>query len=248
MNSLKKLVSLFALVLLLTSCQNTVQKSIEFVEKYNNLTNNLQNTMLLKSNAKLIDEKVPKEFIIDINYDISLTKKEYTENLYKDILPKEVKNLFQEEIVSDLIKSGAKINLIFHSFDNYTVENILLDNNKISEIIKDSNNKTVLNTKQKDLQKLLDVINSKFPSEITKFDAKIVKLELGEWNNVNCYIEVKKNLTKEEEVDLRDKILENENIISFLETEDKEKLEVASLTFKYHTPDGKKVYECLAKI
>lgn len=242
-----RILYLLVLLLILNSCKNNTQISEHFVLQYNQLANDTKNSIIYDTYSKLYSEKIPKEYVIDIIIELTITKKEYKKPYGLKILTKNIADLLLDSDLKDLINSGGKINLKYKTFDNYFVEEYLLDLNKIEEISKLNEFETPkpLNLNQVELTRNLKKINAKLPSFNKEDGTELLKLELDKWNNINCYVRFDGDFSAFS-VYYFHKRMENNKYISSI-IENKEKFELISITYIFQDSEGNFLGDYLIK-
>jgi len=238
--------SLFLLLSFFINCKNNTQISEHFVYEYNKIATETKTSLIYNTYAKLYSEKIPKEYIIDVIVELTIKKHEYNKYLGFRILTKEISNLLTGEDVEELIKTGGKITLKYRSFDNFFVEEKLLDINDIKEIKQyvfyDSKKTLTLNQHQ--LIRELEKMNQSFPYS-NEDGTKLIKLELDEWNNINCYVEYDGNYEKFSKYYFKERMLDNKYISALVNK--KNKYNIISITYKFENSEGQKVLDYMTK-
>jgi len=242
-----RILIVFFLLILFNSCKNNTQISEHFVSQYNELANNSKNSIIYNTYSRLYSEKIPKEYEIDIIIELSIKKNEYKKPLGLNILTKNIVNLLLDSDLKDLIGSGGKINLKYKTFDNYFVEEFLLDLKKIDEISKLNEFETPknLNLNQAELVRNLKRINSYLPYSNYEDRTELLKFELDKWNNINCHVRFDGDFSAFS-VYYFHKRMENNKYISSI-IKNKEKYELISITYIFQDSEGEFLGDYMVK-
>lgn len=243
----KRFFSLLVILILLSSCKNNTQISEHFVYQYNKVAKNIKNSLIYTTYAKLYSEKIPKEYVIDVIVELTIKKAEYKNSLGTKILTKEIATLLTDEDVESLINSGGIITLKYKTFDNYFVEEIVLDQNALDVIKNLTNHNAIkpLTLNQLELNRYLNKINYSLPYLNEEDGSKILKFELDEWNNINCYVEYDGDYSSFSKFYFSKRMEKNKHIASIIAN--KGKFGIISITYKFQTSAGEPIEEYLYK-
>lgn len=194
----KRIFTLFTLLVLLTACENKVQKGYEFIKEYNNAAPLVKNNLIYRTEAKIIGERILDEIIIEIDYDLNLKRADCETDVGVRMLPKSIYHALIKSEAGKLINQGATFNLTFRSLDNYILHKKTIDKKLMLEL--QSENQTHLIDefdfsygKNPDLIKVLANINRSLPIEDENDQTKLIKLNLDKFNNIICITEVPDN-------------------------------------------------------
>lgn len=238
---------IFSIFTLLVGCKNNTQRSEQFVNQYNKKTLESKNSIIYNTYAKLYSEKIPKEYLIDIIIELTIKKEEYKNPFGLKIITKNIADLLLNEDVYDLVNSGAIINLKYKSFDNYFVEEITLNKQILDEIsnIKIFESKKPLTNQQVELIRHLDKINEYLPYLNTDDRSKLLKVELDQWNNIDCYVEYDGDYEVFSKYLFKERMLYNKYIASIIER--KKQFGIISITYKFQKSNGQKMGDYMVK-
>lgn len=238
------------LFLLLFGCQTDVQKSYEFVERYNNSASYFQNSLIYGTSAKINKDKISKgEISIEIDIDLKLKKEESENDLGVKMLPKAIANLLLEEDIKDVIEDGGKIELTFRSFDNFIVDQLTIDQKSLTELT--SENNSLQNSKyqgvppkNEELVAIIALLNRSLPVENAD-KTKILKFSL-ENNSLVCKVEIPDDIVTIMKNDAAKNLIK-ENILREGRLKDilrqKSKYGIDKIIYKYQDPRGKFISE-----
>lgn len=249
----RKLLPLFLILILFTSCKNRVQKSYEFINEYNNASELFNNNLIYRTEAKIIGERILEEVIIEINYDLSLKKVDCETNFGVKILPRSICYALIKGEAGELINEGAIINLTFRSFDNFILSKATLDKKAMEKLL--SENQTYINEdldfgtdKNPELVKTLATINKDLPIENEFDNTKLLKIKLDKYNNINCITEVPddfaESLKNPETISrLKKIILKRKNDQFFMEL--KRSYGISKIIYSYQNPKGELIEQII---
>ena len=246
-----KLLSLFMTILLCVSCQNTLQKCYAFVNAYNNSASQFQNQYIYSTNARLEEDKVPKEHIITIDLDYNLKKKEIEENFGMASLPKILSlKMIEDAQVLDLIEDDVSIVLRFRSLDNFIVEKVILDKKNIEKLTTEKNNlglsNNTTNNVNQELNEVITILNKNLPIDLEEGMSKLLKIEIDKDNNFVYVVEITeayKDLLKSDEAKafMKEKLQNDERTKKLIAL--KTEFNLNQVLYRFQEKNGKKVYD-----
>lgn len=246
-----KFLALLVSIFLFSSCQNTLQKCYAFVNAYNNTASQIQNQYIYSTNAKLQEDKVPKEHIIDIELDYNLKKKEIEENFGLTSLPKILSlKMIEDPQVLDLIDDDVSIVLRFRSLDNFIVEKIILDKNNIQKLTEEKNSlgykDSPNNTSNQEINEVLTVLNKSLPTDLEEGLSKLLRIEIDKDNNFVYVVEITetyKELIKSDEAKafIKDKLQNDKRVKNLIKL--KTEFNLNQVIYRFQDKKGKKVYD-----
>lgn len=192
-NHLKKFLSIITVFILFCSCQSTSEKMNEFVEAYNNSANTASNGFITTTKAEI---SKPDEITITI--ESSLEQSESNKVLFGKILPNIVGNTMNSKVFfRDLINDNVKFNMIFKSDAGFPLATILVDKNKLEELLKDKPSKPtdeVLPPQNKslspELNQVLSAMRESLPIEDKANGTTITDINVENENTMVYKIEV----------------------------------------------------------
>lgn len=243
---IKRTFTLLLIIFFFSSCKNNTQISEHFITEYNNKADENRNSIIRKTYAKIDKDKIPKEYIIDIIVELTIRKAEYKKYLGFSILPKSAISLLTDPDVEELIKTGGKITLKYRTYDNFFIEEAVLDINMLNELKQRQNliHKKALTLKQLEISRSLEKINQSLP--YTNEDGtKLLKLEIDEWNNINCYVQYDGDYEDFSKYAFKERMYHNKFISNIINK--KNKYNIISITYKFQTANGQNMVDYMTK-
>lgn len=188
----KSVVIVFIILFQLTliGCKNTLQKTNDFVNSYNNSTQYFANN-ISSTSAKLIENNN-----VEIRFDIDTEFNENNKAIYSQIAPNLMTNLITRNDASkELIEEGVVFFVEIYASNNQKIASVEVDKKKLDEILKTQkpvqNNTNSAYSKSSELSEMLTIMNQSLPIENKAEGTKITKISIDESNILTYNVEVK---------------------------------------------------------
>ncbi|TDP01435.1 hypothetical protein [Flavobacterium sp. 245] len=185
---------LFVLTILLSlsSCMDTKQKTQAFVNSYNNSAANFSNEIITSTEAKAFhDEKR-----IEINVETTIEQNENNKYVYGQMFPAFLKEtLSTDRAVKELVEEGVVFDVNFLAADNTSIAEFKIDQKELTALMKKNGGKPAISAESlatdssSQLDQILVMMNKNMPIK-NNDGSKILKIYLNKENQLVYQVEM----------------------------------------------------------
>ncbi|WP_426485832.1 hypothetical protein [Flavobacterium sp. 2] len=191
---------LFVLTILLSlsGCRDTKQKTQAFVNAYNNSASNFSNEIITSTKAKaFLDQKK-----VEINVETTLEQNENNKAVYGQLFPVFLKQMLStDKDVKELVEEGVVFQVDFLANDNTSIAEFKIDQKELAALIKNNASKPEVavgpstSNGSPELQEILVMMNKSMPVKNAD-GSKIVKIYLNNENQLVYQVEMPEDVLK----------------------------------------------------
>ncbi|MTH14281.1 hypothetical protein [Flavobacterium sp. LC2016-01] len=186
---------LFVLTILLSlsSCMDTKQKTQAFVNSYNNSAANFSNEIIISTEAKAFHN----EKRIEINVETSIEQNENNKSIYGQMFPLFLKEaLTTDQNVKDLIEEGVVFDVNFLADDRTSIAEFKIDQKELAALLKKNAGKPTISAESlassdsdTQLQQILVMMNQNMPFK-NNDGSKILKIYVNDKKQLVYQVEM----------------------------------------------------------